>query len=647
VNDPRQSGKQPRIRPDDGDDYGPTPSRRYPRPPVPPNGPTPRMSAKHPAYQDPRGQHPSARYPAYSDQRDQRPSGRHPASQDPRDRPDSSRYPALRDSGYEPRVRPREYELRPRRDRASGNTVRRMEEQSATLNALLFFQRAVTFLLVLLAAAVVLAASLNTLPLVIPGLEATNPQPRIVPAVREWQGATGDFTLTGQSRVVVNPAYAADLTPTGQALQADIAAITGHKVGLVVADTPASGDLFLTLGNADKTLGSEGYLMQVGDFVVISGQGTAGVAFGTRTALQILTQSNDRATIPKGLARDYPTYPERGMMLDVARKFIPLAELENYVRMMSWYKLDDLRLHLNDNVFGGGTGDWLHNFAAFRLNSPKFPGLAAKDGSYSEQDIRQLVALGKAYGVTITPEIDAPAHALALTQYRPDLVSPYSNEFLNISDPATYTFLESLWSEFLPWFGTNQVSIGADEYATGDANNYRTYIDKMDAFLKSKGVTTRFWGSLGLMGGTAPVNNDAVVELWDNRWQNPITTVKAGFDVINANDINLYIVPHTTGFHDFLDTRTLYDRWAPNIFDFNNPSLNLAPTDPHLLGAMFCDWNDMMSAVSDADLYQRIQPPLPVLGQKMWGGPSTGLSYDAFEQLAGHLGAGPGVQPPK
>jgi hexosaminidase len=315
--------------------------------------------------------------------------------------------------------------------------------------------------------------------------------------------------------------------------------------------------------------------------------------------------------------------------------------------MLSWYKLDDLRLHLNDNVFGGGNGDWRHNFAAFRLNSPKFPGLAAKDGSYSEQDIRQLVALGKAYGVTITPEIDAPAHALALTQYRPDLVSPYSNEFLNISDPDTYTFLDSLWTEFLPWFDTNQVSIGADEYASGDANNYRTFIDKEDDFLKSKGVTTRFWGSLDLMGGSVKVNNDTIVELWDNRWQNPVTTVKAGFRVINANDINLYIVPHATGFHDFLDTRTLYDRWAPNIFDLNNSSLNLAPSDPHLLGSMFSDWNDMFGAISQGDLYARVQPALPVLGQKMWGGPSTGLSYDAFEQLVGHLGPGPGVRAPK
>ena len=68
------------------------------------------------------------------------------------------------------------------------------------------------------------------------------------------------------------------------------------------------------------------------------------------------------------------------------------------------------------------------SYAAFRLNSPRFPGLAAKDGSYTRQDIRALQAVANDYSVTITPEIDAPAHALAFTQYRPDLASPTSQK---------------------------------------------------------------------------------------------------------------------------------------------------------------------------------------------------------------------------
>src|SRR5437660_628767 len=59
----------------------------------------------------------------------------------------TAKFPAYPDaSGYEPRLRRREVELRPReRERASSNTVRRMEGQSATLGAVLLLQRGITF----------------------------------------------------------------------------------------------------------------------------------------------------------------------------------------------------------------------------------------------------------------------------------------------------------------------------------------------------------------------------------------------------------------------------------------------------------------------------------------------------------------------
>ena len=81
-------------------------------------------------------------------------------------------------------------------------------------------------------------------------------------------------------------------------------------------------------------------------------------------------------------------------------------------------------MHLNDNEIGGGLGpDWTHSYAAFRLNSDRFKGLAASDGSYTWQDMRALQDVARQHAVTITPEIDTPAHALAFTHYRPDLLT--------------------------------------------------------------------------------------------------------------------------------------------------------------------------------------------------------------------------------
>jgi hexosaminidase len=261
--------------------------------------------------------------------------------------------------------------------------------------------------------------------------------------------------------------------------------------------------------------------------------------------------------------------------------------------------------------------------------------------------MRELQDIAKQYAVTITPEIDAPAHDLAFTQFRPDLANKTDKEMLDLSNRKTYAFLNAIWDEFLPWFDSPQVDIGADEYTTGNANQYRQFINTYDSYLKKKGKSVRMWGTLTWMGGSVTVNNDIVTDLWDNSWANPLTTVQQGFQVINANDNILYIVPKAGYFHDYLDTKLLYEQWEPNIFSFSNSNLDLKPNDPHLLGAMFAEWNDMLGkVVSDADVDARVKPAMQVLSDKMWGGSTTDLTYNQFQQLAGVIGTAPGTHLP-
>ncbi|GAC1447675.1 MAG: hypothetical protein PVSMB4_03580 [Ktedonobacterales bacterium] len=522
------------------------------------------------------------------------------------------------------------------------------------LERLVMLKRVITVCTVAVLGLGIVLLTLNSLQWVVPGIFAggaqVNAAPRVIPGLREWHGGTGSFAMRASSHIAVDPSSGAQLQRTAQALQSDLAGVTGHTLPIITTDAAGPGDVYLTLHSADSAIGDEGYLFTVADWVVISARTTRGVLYGTRTALQILAQDPTHAHIPRGFARDYPKYRERGFMLDAGRKFFSIGALKDYVKLMAWYKLNDFHLHLNDNAFGAGdSADWMHQYAAFRLNSDRFPGLAAKDGSYSRQDIRGLQDLAQQYAVTITPEIDAPAHALAFTQYRPDLASPsYSKDLLDLRNPDTYTFMNAIWDEFLPWFDTSQVHIGADEYARGDADNYRRFINYYDAYLKRKGKSVRMWGSLSVMQSGITVANDVVTDLWNNGWANPVDTVRQGFDVINANDDLLYIVPRAGTYHDYLDTRQLYDHWAPNIFDLSNPGLNLRPDEPHLLGSMFSVWNDRLgSVVSDADVADRVRAALPTLSQKMWGSASASTSYDEFAQLARQIGGPPGTPLPQ
>lgn len=470
-----------------------------------------------------------------------------------------------------------------------------------------------------------------------------NAAPAVVPALREWSGGVGSFYLNSRSRLVLDPASAASLQGTAQVFQQDLAAETGLVLPIVVASAPAPGDFLLALTSTDTTIGNEGYLLTASDAVTIQAHTATGVFYGTRSVLQILNTAPAHASIPRGFARDYPAYKERGFMLDVGRRFVPLSVLEDYVRLMSWYKFNDFQLHLNDNASGAGNStDWQHQYAAFRLNSPAFPGLAAADGSYTEAQIRELVRTAQQRGVTITPEIDTPAHSLALTQYRPDLASPsYEKDFLDLSNPATLPFVQSLWQTFLPWFSTSEVNMGMDEYATSDADRFRTYVNNLDDFFQQQGITTRMWGSLTEMKSTIPVHTRITIQDWNNTWQNPVHTVQQGFQIINDNDALLYIVPHANYYHDFLDTHLLYTSWEPFIFDLNNPALNLQPGDPHLLGGSFSVWNDKLAGiVSVQDITERITPVFPVLGQKMWSA-TAALSYAQFERVVQQVGTAP------
>ena len=507
--------------------------------------------------------------------------------------------------------------------------------------------RKVTWLIIILAGMLLALVSLIPLHLLSPTLFFSNAAPPVVPALREWHGSSGNFVLGARSQIILDPAFADQLQATAQAFQQDLFSETGRGLPVVVGSNPGSDNFFLTLQTRDSGIGAEGYLFDVDASVTLNALTPTGVFYGTRTILQILRAAPDHASIPKGYARDYPMYKERGFMLDVGRKFVPLDMLEDYVRLMSWYKFNDFQLHFNDNALNAGTKpDWQHEYAAFRLNSPAFPGLAARDGSYTEQQIRELEQVAAAYHVTITPEIDTPAHALALTQYRPKLASPkYSKEFLNLNNPATYTFVDSLWKTFLPWFTAPQVNMGMDEYDPRDADKYRQYINHYDDLLRQAGKTARMWGSLSEMRSKVQVNPDIVIEDWDNTWANPVDMARQGFQIINANDNLLYIVPHANYFHDFLDTRLLYTSWDPSIFSLKDPALNLQPGDPHLLGATFAVWNDKLgNVVSDADITARIETALPVVGEKMWTGPTPDTSYAQFEDMVDQAGLAPNIQ---
>ncbi|WYZ46666.1 hypothetical protein EsH8_IX_000891 [Colletotrichum jinshuiense] len=138
---------------------------------------------------------------------------------------------------------------------------------------------------------------------------------------------------------------------------------------------------------------------------------------------------------------------------------------------MSFFKQNTFQLHLSDNLYNNvaiySRERSLSLYAAFRLwsDDPAVAGLNVRaNESYTRAVFDGVQTACAARGVTVLPEIEAPGHALVVSQWRPELGLASDLSLLNLSNPETLPAVKGIWDVFLPWFHTKTVSIGADEY---------------------------------------------------------------------------------------------------------------------------------------------------------------------------------------
>lgn len=494
-------------------------------------------------------------------------------------------------------------------------------------------------------------------------------RPNVVPSLREWTDGTNNFTINSGSRICVDPSYADSLTSKADIFKEELAAITGVAFPVVTSAGPAAGDFYLTMNCTDTGIGREGYLFEVGTYAAIRANTANGVFYGTRTALQILKQDTAKANIPQGTARDYPQYPYRGFMLDVARNYHSVTFIKDYIRLLGWYKITDFHIHFTDQE-------------GWRLQSDIYPGLASA-ASYTKAEIRELVALATDYGVSITPEVEMPGHAYILAegtntaQYDCNGIRFGRQGALDLANPASLTVAQNLIEEFAPLFNSPDFSIGGDEYPVQDAsaaNNhalliqspslmsaaaaighagypeelYHKFLNDCNAIVKQQGKRTRIWSwDFALLKdpeGSIPLDTDMVYDIYMNN--DVHEKAQKGFKTINSEYSLTYVVPNVGSFTCF-QNQYMYEQWKPYIVhsDPSNhtadkPTLDsLAPGDRNLIGAKLNIWHD--AANYDEMVTENMtRPSLAVLGEVLWGGPKS-ADYNAFRAREKAIGKPP------
>ena len=466
--------------------------------------------------------------------------------------------------------------------------------------------------------------------------EMLNPSPNVIPAIQEWHQGRGFFELKQTVSIQTNH----ELKAVAQTFAQDIEKISGIALA-VNNNSHAQNKIVLSLDIKDKSLGKEGYTIDIEDNVYIKANSTTGVFYATQTLLQILAQDENKSKLPKGNIRDFPKIQNRQFMIDLGRKYFSMDYLKTSIRNMAWYKLNAFHLHFTD-------------WSGFRLQSDKYPGLASKQ-SYSKEELRELQDYAAKYHVMIIPEIDLPAHATHILNYNANLglscdamqtakwLPKEKNDakvgwMLDITRPEVREFIQDLFQEFLPLFDAPVFFIGGDEWQydnqkeacpelvayakqqgyqhTGDV--FVEWINEINTLVKSHGKTTHIWNwwrfspsaKLKNVTDTQP-DKDIVISVWNKLREASI--IEDGYSVILTPEEGagaLYSTPGLNGTkpgdYGYFDSKNIYEKWQPKV-------------SAQIKGYKVCLWSDGAEEQPEAWFDQHIESQKAVFSEKMWG----------------------------
>nr|WP_255682935.1 family 20 glycosylhydrolase [Dyella sp. 2HG41-7] len=481
--------------------------------------------------------------------------------------------------------------------------------------------------------------------------EQGNAAPLVVPTLQTWQGGNGSWLLDRETRVLIEDA---SLEPIAERLSSDIQSLTGLKAPMHLGGAASTRDIVIRLSHCNapsSQSGREGYTLDVGAHVTLCANTKDGLFYAGRTLLQMFvldkrTDGMSRA-IPRGRAVDFPRYRERAVMLDVGRKFADVDFLQNYIRFMGWYKLNTLHLHLNDQVLSDDKKSWLARSFRLKSDNPAFAGLIPADGRYyTRQDWNALEDVAAANGVTIVPEIDTPGHSGAFVLARPDLA--YQGDTppggtLDPTKPETLRYVESVLTEFLPWFHAKTFHIGGDEVNVNGGKVSMAaqidYLNKLGRFVQQQGKRIEIWGNADMANG---LDKSFVIQRWIN-WgdEAKINWGDRGFTWIESHG-DWYVVPFGPSYDNPKGLRgdALYDGWNKRL-----PEHGDGP-----VGGQIAVWNDKGTMNYDyaSTVNGLLKDAIPAAGQVFWNGEakdSAGkrLDYPVLRKSVEQFQYGPGV----
>lgn len=445
-------------------------------------------------------------------------------------------------------------------------------------------------------------------------------------------------------------------------LAAEVERLAARLPGLVIECAEAATP-YPQLGD------DEGYRLQIdrqGD-VRLAAPCEWGILRGLATLVQLGERTDDAIELPVGVIEDAPRFPWRGLMIDVARHFMPIEALQRTLEAMAFVKLNVLHLHLTDDQ-------------GFRFPSAAYPKLAEVGGRgqfYGAEELRKLIERAAELGIRVVPEIDVPGHVTSwLAAYpefaRLDTALPPSDRFgvheaaLDPSNEYLYPALETLLGEVCEIFPDAFLHIGGDEVEGSwwrDSVPIRRFmreqniadVGALQAHFNQRASKQLRWLGRRMIGWDEVIDarlpERVIVQSWRGA-RSRDRALAAGFDcVFSAGyyldlfypaDVHYAFDPEASAEaldsveRDMLeDDRLAHVRdglaWSRDHAAQAGPVARLAGREPGtVLGGEACLWSEL---VTEEILDQRLWGRLPAIAERLWSGAGVTDVMDMYRRL--------------
>ena len=514
----------------------------------------------------------------------------------------------------------------------------------------------------------------------------------IVPAPQSYTSGTGSYSL--QTGVVIHNALNTDDTVANffvSDLENDLqdSATIDHDA------TATSGIIIKQLTSPTIIKDNpEGYqLVITPTAITINALNNTGVFYALQTLRQLWIQN---ITIPAGTITDYPRFKYRGVLLDTARHYFSVGDIENLIDLAAAHKLNTLHIHFADDEgcrlglndyyerlakkadtrgYGNNTIALMFTQGNLDITNTDDEPYALIDtkysGTYSEADLQSLIQYANARSITIIPEIDFPGHARALIKAFPEAlvdlndsstfmsVQGYNDDVLpvctygtTVSVGAAFTSLinnlvaktAALFNGQSTLYAENEVSVGGDEVSPGAWTNDTSCTDNWQA-LNALQKSHKFFSLLAAQHSTIKFSG------WQQYIQNDDESL--GDDIVPATQAgHVWVWSKTTD--GIEQAKALAEANYPVVLAFadkNYFDLTYTPdvTEPGFswAGSYLDTYSALSSAVSANQVLDNLSPNLQanILGVEgtLWTeniSTYRHLVYKALPKMAGLAEAG-------